>query len=177
MNQSLSQIISQPVMSYTQCMNQGVSETVTQLVGQPINQSLNQSICQSINQSITHSLNQSITQSNNQSIKKSINQSLNQSIHQTNNQFDWVVTLSLQMKSRGVSIMKDKLCIPFLQDEIANCNCISVKMTENSKNCHFHFWNVLCTIFLNFLTVGKILCNGLHTITKIEALCVFIIPY
>ena len=173
MNQSLSQIISQPVMSYTQCMNQGVSETVTQLVGQPINQSLNQSICQSINQSITHSLNQSITQSNNQSI----NQKINQSIHQTNNQFDWVVTLSLQMKSRGVSIMKDKLCIPFLQDEIANCNCISVKMTENSKNCHFHFWNVLCTIFLNFLTVGKILCNGLHTITKIEALCVFIIPY
>ena len=181
MNQSLSQIISQPVMSYTQCMNQGVSETVTQLVGQPINQSLNQSICQSINQSITHSLTQSINhsikQSINQSIKKSINQSLNQSIHQTNNQFDWVVTLSLQMKSRGVSIMKDKLCIPFLQDEIANCNCISVKMTENSKNCHFHFWNVLCTIFLNFLTVGKILCNGLHTITKIEALCVFIIPY
>ena len=173
MNQSLSQIISQPVMSYTQCMNQGVSETVTQLVGQPINQSLNQSICQSINQSITHSLNQSITQSNNQSI----NQKINQSIHQTNNQFDWVVTLSLQMKSRGVSIMKDKLCIPFLQDEIANCNCISVKMTENSKNCHFHFWNVLCTIFLNFLTVGKILCNGLHTITKIEALCVFIIPH
>ena len=177
MNQSLSQIISQPVMSFTQCMNQGVSETVTQLVGQPINQSLNQSICQSINQSITHSLNQSLNQTINQSIKKSINQSLNQSIHQTNNQFDWVVTLSLQMKSRGVSIMKDKLCIPFLQDEIANCNCISVKMTENSKNCHFHFWNVLCTIFLNFLTVGKILCNGLHTITKIEALCVFIIPY
>ena len=165
MNQSLSQIISQPVMSFTQCMNQGVSETVTQLVGQPINQSLNQSITQSNNQSI------------NQSIKKSINQSLNQSIHQTNNQFDWVVTLSLQMKSRGVSIMKDKLCIPFLQDEIANCNCISVKMTENSKNCHFHFWNVLCTIFLNFLTVGKILCNGVHTITKIQALCVFIIPY
>ena len=173
MNQSLSQIISQPVMSYTQCMNQGVSETVTQLVGQPINQSLNQSI----NQSLTHSINQSLNQTINQSIKKSINQSLNQSIHQTNNQFDWVVTLSLQMKSRGVSIMKDKLCIPFLQDEIANCNCISVKMTENSKNCHFHFWNVLCTIFLNFLTVGKILCNGVHTITKIEALCVFIIPY
>ena len=119
MNQSLSQIISQPVMSFTQCMNQGVSETVTQLVGQPINQSLNQSICQSINQSITHSLNQSITQSINQSINQSlnqtinqsINQKINQSIHQTNNQFDWVVTLSLQMKSRGVSIMKDKLCI------------------------------------------------------------------
>ena len=103
MNQSLSQIISQPVMSFTQCMNQGVSETVTQLVGQPINQSLNQSINQSLNQTINQSINQSI--------KKSINQSLNQSIHQTNNQFDWVVTLSLQMKSRGVSIMKDKLCI------------------------------------------------------------------
>ena len=120
MNQSLSQIISQPVMSFTQCMNQGVSETVTQLVGQPTNQSLNQSICQSINhslnQSITHSINQSINhsikQSINQSNNQSINQSLNQSIHQTNNQFDWVVTLSLQMKSRGVSIMKDKLCIP-----------------------------------------------------------------
>ena len=177
MNQSLSQIISQPVMSFTQCMNQGVSETVTQLVGQPINQSLNQSICQSINQSITHSINQSLNQTINQSINQSKNQSINHSIHQTNNQFDWVVTLSLQMESRGVSIMKDKLCIPFLQDEIANCNCISVKMTENSKNCHFHFWKVLCTIFLNFLTVGKILCNGLHTITKIEALCVFIIPY
>ena len=103
MNQSLSQIISQPVMSFTQCMNQGVSETVTQLVGQPINQSLNQSINQSLNQSINQSLNQTINQS--------INQKINQSIHQTNNQFDWVVTLSLQMKSRGVSIMKDKLCI------------------------------------------------------------------
>ena len=115
MNQSLSQIISQPVMSFTQCMNQGVSETVTQLVGQPINQSLNQSICQSINhsltQSINHSINQSINQSLNQTINQSINQKINQSIHQTNNQFDWVVTLSLQMKSRGVSIMKDKLCI------------------------------------------------------------------
>ena len=111
MNQSLSQIISQPVMSFTQCMNQGVSETVTQLVGQPINQSITQSINLPINQSITHSFTQSINQSITQSVNQTINQSLNQSIHQTNNQFDWVVTLSLQMKSRGVSIMKDKLCI------------------------------------------------------------------
>ena len=115
MNQSLSQIISQPVMSFTQCMNQGVSETVTQLVGQPINQSITQSINlpinQSITQSINHSLIHSINQSINHSINQTINQSLNQSIYQTNNQFDWVVTLSLQMKSRGISIMKDKLCI------------------------------------------------------------------
>ena len=145
MNQSLSQIISQPVMSYTQCMNQGVSETVTQLVGQPINQSLNQSICQSINQSITHSLNQSITQSNNQSIKKSINQSLNQSIHQTNNQFDWVVTLSLQMKSRGISIMKDKLCIlsdgtnkiPFYEMKLQIVNVFLLKWLKTARTVTF----------------------------------------
>ena len=149
MNQSLSQIISQPVMSFTQCMNQGVSETVTQLVGQPINQSLNQSICQSINQSITHSLNQSITQSNNQSInqsiKKSINQSLNQSIHQTNNQFDWVVTLSLQMKSRGISIMKDKLCIlsdgtnkiPFYEMKLQIVNVLLLKWLKTARTVTF----------------------------------------
>ena len=91
------------------------SHSVGWSTNQSINQSLNQSICQSINQSlnqsITHSFTQSINQSITQSVNQTINQSLNQSIHQTNNQFDWVVTLSLQMKSRGVSIMKDKLCI------------------------------------------------------------------
>ena len=161
MNQSLSQIISQPVMSFTQCMNQGVSETVTQLVGQPINQSLNQSICQSIthslnqwinhslthsiNQSINHSIKQSINQSINQSIKKSINQSLNQSIHQTNNQFDWVVTLSLQMKSRGVSIMKDKLCIlsdgtnkiPFYEMKLQIVNVFLLKWLKTARTVTF----------------------------------------
>ena len=157
MNQSLSQIISQPVMSFTQCMNQGVSETVTQLVGQPINQSLNQSICQSINQSLnqsithsfTQSINQSITHSINQSIKQSINQSinqsLNQSVHQTNNQFDWVVTLSLPMKSRGVSIMKDKLCIlsdgtnkiPFYEMKLQIVTVFLLKWLKTARTATF----------------------------------------
>ena len=137
MNQSLSQIISQPVMSFTQCMNQGVSETVTQLVGQPINQSITQSINLPINQSITQSINHSISQSN--------NQSLNQSIHQTNNQFDWVVTLSLQMKSRGISIMKDKLCIlsdgtnkiPFYEMKLQIVNVFLLKWLKTTRTVTF----------------------------------------
>ena len=149
MNQSLSQIISQPVMSFTQCMNQGVSETVTQLVGQPINQSINHSINQSANQSINHSINQSLTHSLNQSITQSvnqtINQSLNQSIHQTNNQFDWVVTLSLQMKSRGISIMKDKLCIlsdgtnkiPFYEMKLQIVNVFLLKWLKTARTVTF----------------------------------------
>ena len=149
MNQSLSQIISQPVMSFTQCMNQGVSETVTQLVGQPINQSINHSINQSANQSINHSINQSLTHSLNQSINHSINQtinqSLNQSIHQTNNQFDWVVTLSLQMKSRGISIMKDKLCIlsdgtnkiPFYEMKLQIVNVFLLKWLKTARTVTF----------------------------------------
>ena len=125
MNQSLSQIISQPVMSFTQCMNQTDKQSLSWLVNQSINNSINQSINQSIKQSINQSFNQSIKQSINQSINHSINHSNNQSINQStnhsnnqlinqsNNQFinDWVVTLSLQMKSRGVSMMKDKLSI------------------------------------------------------------------
>ena len=149
MNQSLSQIISQPVMSFTQCMNQGVSETVTQLVGQPINQSITQSINlpinQSITQSINHSLIHSINQSINHSINQTINQSLNQSIHQTNNQFDWVVTLSLQMKSRGISIMKDKLCIlsdgtnkiPFYEMKLQIVNVLLLKWLKTARTVTF----------------------------------------
>ena len=149
MNQSLSQIISQPVMSFTQCMNEGVSETVTQLVGQPINQSITQSINlpinQSITQSINHSLIHSINQSINHSISQTINQSLNQSIHQTNNQFDWVVTLSLQMKSRGISIMKDKLCIlsdgtnkiPFYEMKLQIVNVFLLKWLKTARTVTF----------------------------------------
>ena len=145
MNQSLSQIISQPVMSFTQCMNQGVSETVTQLVGQPINQSITQSINLPINQSITHSFTQSINQSITQSVNQTINQSLNQSIHQTNNQFDWVVTLSLQMKSRGISIMKDKLCIlsdgtnkiPFYEMKLQIVNVFLLKWLKTARTVTF----------------------------------------
>ena len=153
MNQSLSQIISQPVMSFTQCMNEGVSETVTQLVGQPISQSItqsinlpiNQSITQSINHSLIHSINQSINQSITQSVNQTINQSLNQSIHQTNNQFDWVVTLSLQMKSRGISIMKDKLCIlsdgtnkiPFYEMKLQIVNVFLLKWLKTARTVTF----------------------------------------
>ena len=135
-----------------------VGWSTNQSINHSINQSANQSINQSLNQSITHSFTQSINQSITQSVNQTINQSLNQSIHQTNNQFDWVVTLSLQMKSRGISIMKDKLCIlsdgtnkiPFYVMKLQIVNVFLLKMTENSKNCHFHLWKVLCTIFLNF---------------------------
>ena len=159
MNQSLSQIISQPVMSFTQYMNQGVSQTVTQLVGQPINQSISQSI----------------------------NQSNNQSFNQSNNQFinDWVVTLSLQMKPCGVSMMKDKLNIlsdgtnkiPFHKMKLQIVTVFLLKWLKTARTATFISEKCFTQFSLIFLTVGKILYNGVHTITKIQALSVFIIPH
>ena len=125
------------------------SHSVGWSTNQSINQSLNQSICQSINQSlnqsITHSFTQSINQSITQSVNQTINQSLNQSIHQTKNQFDWVVTLSLKMKSRGISIMKDKLCIlsdgtnkiPFYEMKLQIVNVLLLKWLKTARTVTF----------------------------------------